>query len=275
MSHPDFQPDITSPIAEGRIARLFAVGNERVIKLARDWVPGEWLEDEFRTARLVQSTGLQVAKAHEIIELDGSTGIIFDRLIGPTMLERIGRAPHKAAGFGKTMGRLHADMHRKAGPEGLPDNHERLHRKISSVPEEVPAALRAKAMAIMQRLPAAPAQLLHGDFHPGNIIMTDDGPVIIDWPDAARGHPLADVARTVVLASLGGVPKHPVLRALVISLRAVFKQAYLQTYFRHSPYKRQDLNQWMYPVIFARLSENIEVERKASIRWLEKLHPKV
>jgi aminoglycoside phosphotransferase (APT) family kinase protein len=37
--------------------------------------------------------------------------------------------------------------------------------------------------------------ICHGDFHPKNVLITTEGPVIIDWADATLGHPLADVDR--------------------------------------------------------------------------------
>ncbi|MGC5167893.1 phosphotransferase [Luteimicrobium sp. DT211] len=40
----------------------------------------------------------------------------------------------------------------------------------------------------------APLTLLHGDCHPGNVGVRDDGSVcILDWSDAAVGHPFVDV----------------------------------------------------------------------------------
>jgi hypothetical protein len=97
--------------------------------------------------------------------------------------------------------------------------------------------------------------------------------VIIDWPDASRGHPLADVARTVILISLGGLPPNPVLRILVNTLRSVFRSAYLRQYFRRSDYQRSELALWLFPVLFARLSEGIESERESTRRWLSRLRP--
>jgi aminoglycoside phosphotransferase (APT) family kinase protein len=49
--------------------------------------------------------------------------------------------------------------------------------------------------------------LLHGDYWPGNTLWRDGGLVaVIDWEDAARGDPLADVAnaRLELLWSHGG-----------------------------------------------------------------------
>ena len=262
-------PDSTEPIAEGRVALVFPWGGDRVLKLSRDWVPRSWIEYEYRIAAIVQATGLQVPWAHEIIEVNGQAGIVYDRLSGPTMLDRIGRSPQKAAGFGRIMGRLHAEMHNKTASPDLPDNIDRLRGKISSV-KEAPAVQREAALRSLDKLPGGSA-LLHGDFHPGNIMLTPKGPVTIDWPDATRGHPLADVARSVVLASMGGVPANPILRVMVLALRQVFKQAYLSTYFKSSPLRRRDLDGWLYPVLFARLAEGIESEREMTIRWLKKL----
>jgi aminoglycoside phosphotransferase (APT) family kinase protein len=39
-----------------------------------------------------------------------------------------------------------------------------------------------------------PDVLVHGDFHPGNVVRTAGGPVVFDWSDAAVGHPFVDVA---------------------------------------------------------------------------------
>jgi len=39
-----------------------------------------------------------------------------------------------------------------------------------------------------------PDVVIHGDFHTGNLIVTDTGPVIIDWSDTAIAHPLLDLA---------------------------------------------------------------------------------
>lgn len=39
-----------------------------------------------------------------------------------------------------------------------------------------------------------PETLLHGDFHPGNIAVTDAGMVLFDWSDGAIGNPVIDIA---------------------------------------------------------------------------------
>jgi hypothetical protein len=51
----------------------------------------------------------------------------------------------------------------------------------------------ADAVATVEAL-GIPHTLVHGDFHPGNVMCTDDGVVLFDWSDAAVAHPLVDAA---------------------------------------------------------------------------------
>jgi len=258
--------NLNEPIAEGRIAQIYPWQDGKVLKLARDWVPVDWVDYEYRIARIVHATGLDVPEPFERLEVEGRPGIVYTRVEGQTMLTQIGKAPLKSLGFARTLAELHADMHTKPGAPDLPDINTRLQRKIRSV-EGAPPEIRQMVLDRLEALPGGD-RLLHGDFHPDNIILTPTSqgflPVIIDWPDASRGHPLADVARTSVLIRVGGLPKQPILRLLVVLFRSAFHRTYLRTYFKHSPHARAELKDWLIPVTFARLSEDIEPERQ----WL-------
>ena len=59
--------------------------------------------------------------------------------------------------------------------------------------------------------------------HPSNVLLSSDGPVIVDWFDASRGAPVADVARTSLL--LEGTPRH--LPGADPATLAVLTDAYL------------------------------------------------
>lgn len=258
--------ELTEPLAEGRVAQIYPWQDGKVLKLARAWVPADWLDTEYRIAKIVHATGLNVPEPLERVDMEGRPGIVYTRVDGKTMLAHIGAAPHKSLGFARTLARLHADLHTHPGAPDLPDIKDRLRRKIEAV-EGAPDDIREKVLEKLDALEEGD-RLLHGDFHPDNVILTPAGkgflPVIIDWPDASRGHPLADVARTSLLIRAGGLPENPILRLLVGLFRTAFHRVYLTTYFKHSPHPRAELKTWLLPVTFARLSEDIASERK----WL-------
>jgi len=62
--------------------------------------------------------------------------------------------------------------------------------------------------------------ILHFDLHPDNVMLTDGGPVVIDWSNVAVGDPLADVMFSWMLMSTGEPDQVPVLlRPIVRRIR--------------------------------------------------------
>jgi Ser/Thr protein kinase RdoA (MazF antagonist) len=240
-------------LAEGRTAEIYAWGEDQILKLFRQGWPERSCQYEHRMALASQQTGYRVPAVGDLIEIDGRQGIIYQRVEGRTMLQMMSKRPWKAAYFGRQMAQLHAEMHTHTA-EGLPLVVERLTHKI----QHAPRLTEGEKQRILTHLDALPVgdKLLHGDFHPDNIMLTNDGPIIIDWIDAAIGHPLADVARTLVIASVGIPPEERILAAFV----KFFLRPYLPTYFKHSPYSRGELDTWVLPVAAARMQENIPHE---------------
>jgi hypothetical protein len=99
----------------------------------------------------------------------------------------------------------------------LADLHDRLH----AIP--APSAVGFRSMGGGDRL-------LHLDLHPLNVMMSPDGPVVIDWANAAAGDPLLDVAVTSVLLTSPHVPGPPWRDRVVRPLRALLDRAFTRRY---------------------------------------------
>jgi hypothetical protein len=100
--------------------------------------------------------------------------------------------------------RAFTDLHlamRRCLVSGLPPQWEQLTRLIQEA-SPLPERIREAALERLERLPDGDA-LCHGDYHPDNALMTLNGPIIIDWGSASKGHPLVDVARTESLLQMG------------------------------------------------------------------------
>jgi hypothetical protein len=73
---------------------------------------------------------------------------------------------------------------------------------------------------------------------------------------AKRGNPLADVARTLLLLTLGE-PPDPIGRRLAQIARHLFIPAYFKHYFELRPYDDARLAAWQPIIAVARLNERI------------------
>jgi Ser/Thr protein kinase RdoA (MazF antagonist) len=253
-------------LAEGRTAEVFAWGEDQVLKLYRPEFPLTDTEYEYRKALASQETGFAVPEVGEMVTVDGRAGITYQRVEGITMLQALQDTPWKIFPLTRQLAALHADMHGHSA-SNLPDAHDVVAHKIRKAPP-LDQSTKKEIFDHLEQLPQD-NKLLHGDFHPDNILLTTDRPVIIDWIDATMGHPLADVARTSVLARVANPPPSTSWERFIDLLSGIFHRIYINHYFKLSPYKEEDLLPWLLPVTAGRLSEEIPHETDTLIKLVD------
>jgi len=241
-------------ISEGRTAEVFAWGDGQVLKLYRAGWRREEAEREAFLAGIVHAGSVRTPAAIDVVEVEDRHGVVFERIEGPTMLAALQARPYQAAAFARMLADVQAELHSHTNPN-LPSQRERLRRSIAAV-AGMPDEIRTAVLAALDQMPDGDA-FCHGDFHPGNVILAPDGPVIIDWVDVTRGNPLADVARTVLLARVAR-PADIVLRLLITLVQRRFRAAYLRRYAELRPFAAAELEAWEAPVAAARLAEGLE-----------------
>lgn len=253
--------DIGNPIAVGRTAEIFAWPDHQVLKLFFDWYPINAIEYEALIARVVHASGLPVPAPGEIIQENGRYGLIYQRVDGVVLAKMMGREPWRLKYYAHTMAELHARMHSTLIQVDLPDQRGRLAQKIQDA-QGLPDMVKGRCLEALGNLPGG-SQICHGDFHPENVMHTQQGEIIIDWVDATRGNPLADVARTsiLMLESIDDPRRKNSLEKLYMRN---FHREYLKQYFSLRPGGEDEYQRWLPVIAAARMSENI-VEREA---WL-------
>jgi uncharacterized protein (TIGR02172 family) len=253
--------DITAATlaGQGRTADIYKWDNNQVLKLFHTGWSLTAVEHEARISRIVQETGLPVPATGGMVKIDGRHGILFDRIDGPTMLRQLGAKPWTAIPLLHAFADLHVRMHAQTMAMGeLPSQRQQLRQLIHQA-SSLPAAWRAAALAALDRLPDG-NRLCHGDYHPDNVLMSPQGPIIIDWSDATAGNPLADVARTALILRMGAPPPGGMSPLLLGRVRAVAQVTYLRRYRKRAPALRAELAAWRLPIAAARLSAGIPEE---------------
>jgi len=257
-------------IAEGREAEIFEYGDGLVLRLFR---PGRTLQHAEVQAAILQTAadaGVRVPAVHGVETVDGRAGIVMERIEGRDLFELIASKPWRVFSLSGLTARLQANMHDQTAPPALPPARESRRRAASSsgAPQEfIDAALEA-----LDRLPDGD-RLLHGDFHPGNIMLGDQGPVIIDWTDAMRGSPEAGFARTMMILRLGAPPPNlPLLiRFLALFARTLMIRTYNRTYRKNIAVDEELLRAWQLPIAVARIGEGYVDEREKLDKHIREL----
>jgi aminoglycoside phosphotransferase (APT) family kinase protein len=237
-------------IGKGFCADVYAWGTGRVLKLFHGAAGPERAGREFAATRAVHSAGLPAPAAYEVIEVEGRPGIVFERIGGVSLFEHTQARPWKVFAVIRQAAELHATIHRITAPPGLPSLRDRIAVRIEE--SDAPAAEKQAARNRLATLPDGTA-LCHGDFHPGNVLLSPRGPVVIDWSAASRGHPLGDVACTSRLMRTAPLPPwaawyaHLMLRCL----RSAMHRSYLKWYFRQHAGSRREIEDWQVPLAVA------------------------
>jgi aminoglycoside phosphotransferase (APT) family kinase protein len=251
--------ELGRPIASGRTAEIYAWSEGQVLKLFYGWFGLDEIESEARIARAIHASGLPVPAVGEIVRVNDRNGLLYQRVDGDSMWEVLSRRPWVVFRSARRTAALHAEMHTRTMPTDIPSQREKLVNKIRRA-DPLPLHLRAKALARLDTMPDGD-RLCHGDFHPGNILLTPRGERIIDWNDASRGNPLADLARSTIL-TLGAAETGHDQHAWRKAATRIFHATYAHHYFRLSPGGEDEYSRWLPIVAAARLSERIpELER--------------
>ncbi|MDQ1402823.1 MAG: hypothetical protein QOG03_1139 [Actinomycetota bacterium] len=178
-------------IAAGRTAEVYDMGNGRV---RRHYLVDLTTEREARLMTYLRGQGFPVP---EVFDADGPD-MVMERVEGPSMFAAVTRRPWT--------------VFRQAAL--LAELHERLH--AITAPEWLEAPLGEGTTVV------------HLDLHPLNVMLSPDGPVVIDWTGSIRGRAATDLAMTWVLMWTSEIPGRRVERLVGRAGQKLFTGSFLR-----------------------------------------------
>lgn len=247
---------LDSLIARGNTSDVFRWGNDSVVKILRPGIPDEWARREAHTTQLVHAAGLPAPEVLDLTTVQGRPALVLERVDGVPMWDHMLTEPADIPRLAILLAELQTEINLTPAPSGMPRLVDRLSAKIADAAPLSPID-RDDAQRELARLPEANA-LCHFDVHPNNVIMGPQGPIIVDWYDAAAGNPAADVVRSSTLMRRDAATCH--LPCADPSVVAVVHDQYLSAIIRRSPIDRDLLLTWEGPVVAARLAEPLSEE---------------
>jgi Ser/Thr protein kinase RdoA (MazF antagonist) len=187
-------------IGEGVFADVHAWAPGQVVKLFKAGVPRRISWWEARMIRAVFAAGGPAPEVLGEVTLEGRFGIVLPRLDGPTLLQHYRSGAITFEQAGAILASLYLSVHKTPPPPDVLLLRDWMDGSLRLSGDMVPKHIATGILALLERLQPGDG-LCHADLHPGNVIMTAEGPRIVDWSGAVRAPAALDLASCHILLS--------------------------------------------------------------------------
>lgn len=237
-------------LAERPTKTIFRDGTTVVKLFDKSFSKANVLNETLNQAR-VEETGLNIPKILEVMTIDGCWAFRAEYIPGKTLQQLMEENPEKIDEYFDLFVDLQIEMHSCTCPN-LNKLRDKMHGKVEQT--GLDATTRYELHTRLDSLPKR-TSVLHGDFDPSNVIISDEGkPYILDWSHAVQGDPAADVARTYLMFWL--------------AKREDLGEKYLKLYCKKTDTAMQHVQKWM-PIIAASQSIKRKDEEKELLHsWI-------
>jgi aminoglycoside phosphotransferase (APT) family kinase protein len=242
-------------VAYGTRSTVHAYGRGAVIKVPAPSTPEGWIHSEARYAEAARGAGAPAPRLLGIEQIAGRAASVWERVEGTLMWQLVVDRPGQSAALGRLLADVQHALFVLVPPVTLPRQRDRLVSKIRRAAATIDASL-GRALAFLPP-PVSTPRLCHGDLHPSNVILGPDGPMIVDWFDASRGDPIADVARSsmTLLGDGASPPEH--LPGSDPATLGVLTDAYLARLREHVEIDDDLLARWQAVSAAGRIAEGV------------------
>lgn len=191
-------------IGQGSFGIVYRIDPETIVKVYREGVGLEQLQEESRCATVAFVHGIPTAIAYDTVKVGNCFGNVYEMLDAVTVGKAVTSAPSRAEELGRKMGALLRQLHQtELEPGVLPRMSDRIRDQIDYLEQRHLSHEDAKLLR--QVVDAIPEKntLLHGDFQEGNVMVRDGELMLIDLDSICLGNPLYDMLFSYSLHRLG------------------------------------------------------------------------
>ena len=241
--------DLSNIIAVRQNKTIYRDGNHTIKLMGEEYSASDVLNEALNLS-IVYETGFNVPMLHEVTKIDGKWAIIFEYIDGKSLHQMIEENPAETKEYMNRFVDTQIKMHTYTAGR-LRHLTDKMHAKISE------SGLDATARYDLHtRLDSMHKhnKLCHGDFTPGNVIITpSDEAYVIDWSHATQGNASGDAARTYLRFYLAGYHETA--------------EQYMDLFCKKSDTAKQYVQKWLAIVATSQLVKRNPEEREFLMNW--------
>ncbi|MBQ8135272.1 MAG: phosphotransferase [Clostridia bacterium] len=192
-------------LGAGANGRAYRLDDERIVKVYNKISnPPEKIRREQESARRAFVHGVPSAIPFELVTVGDELGMIYELVDANTLGSVVHNAPEKLREYALRMSALMKKLHStEMEKDTMPDARMtlRLWADIAAKSDYYSEEDMQRVYDLIDSIPVRNT-FIHGDYHPGNIMVQNDELILIDMGDASVGHPVIDLLGTYHLLSL-------------------------------------------------------------------------
>jgi len=183
-------------IGKGGNGAVYRLDKETIVKVYFGISnPVQKIERDRLISRQVFIHGINTAIPYDMVRVGDNYGVVFEMIDALTLGQFLSRYPEKTEEYVHRMTELLKQMHStEFDKDELPDARNLLYHRLNLCAES-PYFTQEEIRIMRNVIDRIPERntFVHGDFHPGNIMVKDDELILIDVGDSGLGHPVNDL----------------------------------------------------------------------------------
>lgn len=182
-------------IGRGAKGDVFRYDDELVIKVFNENNTYHDVEEEIQKSRRAFVLGIPTAISFGIVSVGKQYGAMYELIDSDTVSACIARDPGQVESYAKIMAELARTIHgiTVSEDDGFPSVSERLKNYVTGGIGKEDEKLADRCLKLIDALSGS-YNLVHGDFHTGNVFLQNGEPLLIDMDRLSTGHPIAEIS---------------------------------------------------------------------------------
>lgn len=191
-------------LGEGGHGKVVRLDGDTIVKLYRSGEDMAEVEREQEYAKKAFLLGIPTAIPFDIVKCGDQMGLVFELVNADTLTNHLNHHPEQLQEYAVKYANVLKELHKVHVPAGTLNSTKELYRERI---EGLHAYLTEEEVALVHRINDAIPDgdtIVHGDFHPRNVMLQNGELVLIDMADLTMGHPLYDLGSMALTHHITG-----------------------------------------------------------------------
>ena len=208
----EFSVDGLEKIGAGFNGTVYRLDDETILKVINETIPLEDIQKERDTSQKAFLLGIPTAISYDVVKAGNQYGIIYELLNSQSYMNKLRENQDKLEELGKELGKFTHRVNSTVIDDTFDDIKQLQLAKIDRAKDVLGEDDHKMVRHLFEVIPESNT-FVHGDLHPGNVLIQNDGALFLDMAFSGNsasgyGHPIFDLI-SFTQPVIGAVEDHP------------------------------------------------------------------